>query len=331
MVYRYVIAVAVLSHSMTTNVTRADTPNDIVWVAPPAVNDDIQPFTPRRLMRRTGVVQSIDDRTLVFVATGETTASQIPSDRVVWAEPDFADPETEAAVRTYREGDFKAAIPLLLESVTRRPTVWRAQWLSMHLWQAAYQAERYPATLELVTQIDARPIPAFVVGGLPIHWAGERPSAPALEAARNALALADRPGATKLVAASWLLGQPNDQMAVSTLQTLVLQKERPLVAQLATMLLYRKTPPPELISQKRDWSQKLTKLPMTAQSGPVTLLADRVEAAGNAAEAVELFLTVGLTSTRPHMITPFARTRAISLLERLGQNKDAIRLRGATP
>lgn len=296
---------------------------DRVWLEPPNIKSGGKPFSPRMIIERTGAVQSFDDSGMVFIVEGEATTVQVSAARVIWVEPAFSDPETLAALKQFHDEDYAGSISPLLASVSRGTGVWRAQWLSMHLWQAAFQAQRYPAVLELVNQIDARPLPPMILGGLPVHWLSERLPPAAIQAAQKTLAKEDSLSATKLVAASWLLGQPNDANAVAVLQSLVEQKDRPAVALLATTLLSRKALPPDVRVNYRRWRNQLSNMPLTLTPGPTTLVADRLEAAGAADESLELFLSVGMTPSRPAPVVKIAKERAQRLLEQQGQQGES--------
>lgn len=325
LVARLLVAGCVVNGS----VTPAAEPVDTVWLEPATVQREQTPFSPRSLVRRQGTIDALDDQTLVFSSTGEGGTVQIASSRVIWAEPGFDDPETLQAVARFRSGQFKESISPLLEAITRGPSVWRAQWLSMHLWQAAYRSERYPAVLELVEQIDARPLPALLIGGLPIHWADGRLPPAAVEAANRALAKPSSSPATRLVAASWLLGQSADTSAVRVVETLAEQRERPLLAAIAETLSWRKATPPNLQEHRDRWKSRLSELPLTLYPGPAVLLAHRLEAVGDREQALELFLSVAITPPRPHEMSSFAITRAVSLLEQLGRPEEAVLLKAA--
>ncbi len=305
---------------------QAAEPLDTVWIEPLTAKSGGKPFSPRSIIRRQGTIQSFDEQTLVLIRSGETTAVQVASARVIWAEPGFEDAEIVAAIELFRASESKAAITPLLNAITRGPSVWRAQWLSMQLWQAAYQAERFPAVLELVNQIDARPIPAMTIGGLPVHWTSDRLPPAAVDAARKSLAQSNQLDATRLVAASWLLGHANDQAANAALESLATQSQRPLIAQLATVLLWKKAPPPTVLERHELWSDQVTKLPITLYPGPAVLLADRLEAAGSKELALELFLSIAISSPRPHQTQAVAKTRAAETLQQLGRHEEVMRL-----
>ena len=320
--------------------TMAQTGGDQVWIEPAAPSNGEQVFAPRSLIRKRGSVQSFDEKAFVFIPQGETDAIRIVAARVIWVEPEFRDAGTIAAVQAFRDGKTEQSIPLLLDAITSGPPVWQAQWLSMHLWQAAFEAQKFPATLELVKQLDARPLPPIILGGLPIQWSHERMPVAAAEAARTVLATAlpasrnaaerlpasNDLGAMGLAAASRLLSEPDNRMAMAALRELSLQKERPILAQMATALLWRIAPPPDVIANHASWTKKIDTMPMTLAPGPSFLVAERLEAAGKPEEALPLFLSVAVASPRPHVVTRSARLRSVELLKQLQLPGEAAKL-----
>ena len=336
-----VFASSIVAAVYSADPTAVADPTDRVWIEPSSMKDAGEAFSPRAIIQRTGAVQNFDESGMGFLVDGETTAVQVSAARVIWVEPGFSAPETIAALKLFHAKEYAASISPLLESVSRDSCVWRAQWLSMHLWQAAFQAQRYAAVLELVNQIDARPLPPMILGGLPIHWLGGRLPPAAITAAEKILANNDSLAATKLVAASWLLGQTKDGQAKdgqakdgqakdgqasAVLKSLSEQKGRAALAQIAAILMWRKTPPPEVRVSSPRWRDQLSKMPLTLILGPTTLVADRLEAAGAVDESLELFLSVGMTPSRPDAVVNIAKSRSQMLLEHLGQQDDLQRL-----
>lgn len=304
----------------------AQEPLDQVWFEPAPLQRGETAFTPRKLIRMTGTVKVLDDRLFEFEPSGSSDAVRVDALRLVWAEPDITEPNAKAAMEAYRSGKHRESIPLFLEAVSARPPVWRAQWLSMHLWQAAYESGRYPATLELVKQIDARPLSPMILGGLPIHWLTTRLPDEAVNAARATLASSDSLDATNLTAASWLLGHPDREQAVAILLAISEQNARPALAQLATALLWQRATPPEVLSESGRWKARLETFPLTLTPGPTFLVGKRLEAAGREDDALEWYLKGALTASRPHRVCDVSKQAAAELLRRQGRSVEAERL-----
>jgi len=299
-VQRLVIFIAMVALSLS--VAIAQNPLDEVWIEPSAVDGFV--FSPRTIIHRTGTIETLDDKTLTIIVPDPNDATKplrlsFASSRLIWVEPGFDDDATIAAVERSRRGDHAAAIPQLLAAVNRGPAVWRAQWLSMSLWQSAYAAGRYAPTLELVDQIDARPLPNLIVGGLPIHWTADRLPPAAMQAARDALANADAREATHLCAASWLIGAGADAQATAVLQQIINDTKRPPLAMIAKTLLWRTAPPPTVVENARKWAGAIDRMPMTLTPGPMRLLADRLAAAGEKDVSNELRLSLKHVRPRP--------------------------------
>lgn len=301
---------------------------DQVWLEPAPLQRGETAFTPRKLIRMTGAVKVLDDRLLEFEPSGSSDAVRVDASRVVWAEPDLTDPNAKSAMEAYRSEKYRESIPLFLEAISARPPVWRAQWLSMHLWQAAYESGRYPATLELVKQIDARPLAPMILGGLPVHWLTTRMPDEAVSAARATLASSAALDATNLTAASWLLGQPDREQAVAILLAISEQNERPALAKLATALLWQRATPPEVLTESSRWKERLKTFPITLVPGPTLLIGQRLEAAGSQDDALECYLKVTLTPSRPHRVSEVAKQAAADLLRRSDRMEEAARLLG---
>jgi hypothetical protein len=307
-------------------------PLDLVWIEPTASTED-RTFTPNKIVNKRLSVESIDDKLATMLVPEPTQDEpdrqvklQVAASRVIWIEPEFSEEATREAIKRLRSGDAKASIAPMLEAINGRPVLWRAQWLSMHLWQAAFDAQRYPATLELVDQIDARPLPPMILGGLPIHWDSERLPPAATMAAKERLAMADARDASRLVAASWLLGQPDDGSAVAVVESLATQNDRPQLARLAKAMMWRKLPPPAILENRPQWQSALDSFPMTMRPGPTLLLADRLQAAGDTELALEFYLSLALTSPRRHPVAAMATTEAERILRQSNRSDEADRL-----
>ena len=91
--------------------------------------------------------------------------------------------------------------------------------------------------------------------------------------------------------------------------------------------MWRKTPPPEVRVSSPRWRDQLSNMPLTLILGPTALVADRLEAAGAVDESLELFLSVGMTPSRPDAVVNIAKSRSQMLLEHLGQQDDLQRLK----
>jgi hypothetical protein len=255
---------------------------------------------PQRVSQRTGKVISLDNKQLQLLVAGDEVPTRIAAYRVIWIEPGGMTDKQSAALKLFSERDFSASLRPLLDSLNDRPPIWRQQWLSMLAANAAWRSARSEIALELVSQLDARPLAPYVLAWLPVSWNNQRQAAAAIAAAEKRLD--DKSAAARLVAASWLLSSPARSQAMTTLEQLSTNAERPFVARLAQAVLWRTATPPQVSANIDNWKQKLEQLPMVLQTGPLTVLAEKFSSAGLDREAKQLKLSLELTPVIPYPI-----------------------------
>lgn len=113
----------------------------------------------------------------------------------------------------------------------------------------------------------------------------------------------------RLVAASWLLSEPNErELAERTLEALSKDRSQPQLAALATVVRWRRTPVPQIEKLSEEWLRNIDRLPIALQGGPLICVADRLQAAGAAEKARDLWLTVLVLHRLPKPLNDVART-----------------------
>lgn len=245
-----------------------------------------QRWYPRPLTTHNGTVTQFDGDQIAILIDGQTVPTRFASQRVLEIESAETPEDQAVAIDLFRRGDFAAALPALVRSVSdhdasSRPPVWRQQWLSMLAAQAAMRSGRGDIAIELVAQLDARPLPAMTLGLLPIDWTGSiggndpRIDVAAARASSDSLAV-------KLVVASWLLRSPKYRSAAeSAVQRLAAQRDRPWIATLAGQLIWRTRPPPEIEANLTRIEQEIDALPMAFQTGPMISLLNLARDSGS--------------------------------------------------
>lgn len=230
----------------------------------------------------------------------------LTTDRLVWLEPAWANAEAAKGMAQFQAGDYAASIDSLYAGIQRKPPVWQQQWLLAHLALAAFEAERYPSVMQLAEDLsNSNPPPTFL-GMLPIHWSSRSMSASAIAAARTKIN--SQQPFVRLIAASWLLGSPEDRaLAERTLEALAVDRRNRLLTSYATVLRWRRTPVPGIAEQANDWIESVEKLPIMLQPGPLLTIADRLQAAGEADRANELFHSVSLLHQHPKPLSDRAK------------------------
>jgi hypothetical protein len=222
-------------------------------------------------------------------------------------EPGWKNEQARSGMDDVVAGRYAEAIPKLLAAIQAAPPVWQQQWLSGHLAMCAVAAERYAAALELVAQLAASRPPVPVYALLPIHWTSRPMSGTAIAAARKAIAAPA--SEVRLVAASWLLTEPNErELAERTLESLSKDRSQPQIAALATVIRWRRTPVPQIEKSAEEWLRNVDRLPISLQGGPLVCVADRLQAAGASEQARDLWLTVLVLHRLPRPLNDVART-----------------------
>ncbi len=266
------------------------------WVEPIATSP--QSWYPRRIEILTGTIVSLDDKQFVARLPGREAEFTTLAQRILWIEATNAPQNEQAAIDLFNRGEYEACLRPLLDTISARPPVWRQQWLSILAAQAAMRSGRYQVALELVSQIDRRPLPPMCVGWLPVVWQS-RMNDRAMQDAAIAK-LEDSTPATSLVAASWLLSSPSRTQAVTALRLLERDVNREDIASLARVLLWQVVPPPEVESQMAAWQANLDSLPMTLQTGPTLTLVGKLKSSGQSEAAELLEQSLELTPIYPH-------------------------------
>ncbi|MEL6110360.1 MAG: hypothetical protein AAFU85_30495, partial [Planctomycetota bacterium] len=240
------------------------------------------------------------------ILVGDVEPTRFPGERVLgieWAER----PAPQAdALKLFDEGQYADALTSLIgvitdKDATPRPPVWQQQRLSMLAAQAAWRGGRGEVSLELVEQLDRRPLPTLVWGLLPINWIGSVSS----QSIQNVAAERAKSDslAVKLVAASWLIRSPRYGEAAESAINRLAKLDAPVISELAQQLRWRIITPVELRSEWQRWESEIDALPMPIQSGPRLALESALRSAGikDAARRQELILETAAPVWHPDL------------------------------
>ena len=165
----------------------------------------------------------------------------VAASRVLWIEPETVsalESEMIALFAAEKHAEALARLPAVLQ---QRPPVWRQQWITMLAAVAAWKSGRSKIALELVSQLDRRPLPPIAIAWLPIAWQNGVQPADAVAIAKARIS--DPSPAVQLVAASWLLSSPDRSQASTVLQRLQTEP-RVEISRLAEILQWRTATPP---------------------------------------------------------------------------------------
>ena len=208
----------------------------------------------------------------------------------------MSDLEAEA-MRLFARGEYSSSLEKLPEILAAKPPIWRQQWLTMNAAVAAWKSGRADIALELVSQLDRRPLPPVAIAWLPIAWTNRSLPANVIDAANSRLA--DPSPVVRLVAASWLLSSPQRSQAMAILKQLETE-DRKEIARFARILSWRTASPPEVVESSGGWEAAIDSLPMIWQTGPLTLMIDKLRTANQLESANRLRWSLELTPMHPH-------------------------------
>jgi hypothetical protein len=251
---------------------------DQVWLAPPQRTQTTSDWYPQAIEILAGRVIDLDAKHLQFLSTDDDSDIIVAAERVLWIEPAEVPEGQRTMIALFENGEFGKSLAHLPDVLKARPPVWRQQWLTMMSACAAQFSDRPNIALELVDQLDRRPLPPLVIAWLPIHWDGAPPSQAMLDEASRRID--DDSSLVQVVVASWLLSSPQRQVAIDRLRSLTQNSDRMHVARLAQVLLWTTQPPSKVIESEFKWLAQIESLPMVLQPGPSMALQRKLRTAG---------------------------------------------------
>ena len=177
----------------------------------------------------------------------------------------------------FEEGRDTDVLSGLSDVLNERPPVWRQQWLTMVAAVSAWRTKRGKVALELISQLDQRPLPLMILAWLPIAWTNQITAEPLVA---DALArLSDPSPIVQLIASSWLLSSVHRNIASEKIKELI-TSDRTEVAQLASALLWRVATPEQVKKSAEDWRDEIDRMPLMLQGGPLVLLKSKLRSSG---------------------------------------------------
>ena len=267
---------------------------DRIWLEPARPTVGQGDWFPRSIEVLSGRVVALDAEQFRVIPEGQNAETVTSAARVLWVEPEQVSDLEKGMIDLFREHKYAQSLSGLPDALKNRPPVWRQQWLTMLSANSAWLSGRATVALELVGQLDRRPLPAMVLAWLPIAWEnGAQPPAVVRAAKERAQ---DSSAAVRLVVASWLLSSADRSQGLQIINELVKDSTTSKdISQLARILSWRITPPPQVAALRATWEKQIAALPMAIQTGPSRLLMNKLRASGQAEEAQRLQLSLELT------------------------------------
>ena len=267
---------------------------DRIWLEPAQPTVGQGDWYPRNIEVLSGRVVALDAEQLRVIPEGQNAETVTSAARVLWVEPEQVSDLEKGMIDLFKGGKYAQSLSGLPDALKSRPPVWRQQWLTMLSANSAWLGGRPAVALELVGQLDRRPLPAMVLAWLPIAWENGAQSAVIVRAAKERAQ--DPSAAVRLVVASWLLSSADRNQGLQIIKELVQDSATSKdISRLARVLSWRFTPPPQVAALRPTWEKQIAALPMAIQSGPSRLLMNKLRSSGQAEEAKRLQLSLELT------------------------------------
>ena len=256
-----------------------------IWLAPSTSETRGSNWYPAAIQKQQGQVVQFDRDAIVITDPKTSRSRRLASSRVLWIEADDQTDREKNIRSFFEEGRDTDVLSGLSDVLNERPPVWRQQWLTMVAAVSAWRTKRGKVALELISQLDQRPLPLMILAWLPIAWTNQITAEPLVA---DALArLSDPSPIVQLIASSWLLSSVHRNIASEKIKELI-TSERTEVAQLASALLWRVATPEQVKKSAEDWRDEIDRMPLMLQGGPLVLLKSKLRSSGEATAAEHL-------------------------------------------
>ncbi|MGC6446710.1 MAG: hypothetical protein ACON5D_05915 [Rubripirellula sp.] len=256
-----------------------------IWLAPSTSETRGSNWYPAAIQKQQGQVVQFDRDAIVITDPKTSRSRRLASSRVLWIEADDQTDREKNIRSFFEEGRDTDVLSGLSDVLNERPPVWRQQWLTMVAAVSAWRTKRGKVALELISQLDQRPLPLMILAWLPIAWTNQITAEPLVA---DALArLSDPSPIVQLIASSWLLSSVHRNIASEKIKELI-TSERTEVAQLASALLWRVATPEQVKKSAEDWRDEIDRMPLMLQGGPLVLLKSKLQSSGETTAAEHL-------------------------------------------
>ncbi|MEZ6091724.1 MAG: hypothetical protein R3C05_27690 [Pirellulaceae bacterium] len=276
---------------------------DTLWYLPPKASSVRQSgWLPRPFVRLVGQVRAFEEHQVKLIVDDAVSAEasmeqSIAFERIVWIETDWSsEPNVAAAMEAFEQGRFAESLQPLTEYVKTSNTQWRRLIAYGYLMLAAAELQRYDASLAIASGFYQSQPPDFLYHLMPIAWTTPVHSVARQQAAVAQLASSNR--GVALVAASWLLAGPHREQADAVLQKISNDPADAVLARLADAVRWRLATGEDVAKSLDRWEEKIDRIPIALQPGPMTTIADRLRANGLSGEAAVWWLSVATLGKR---------------------------------
>lgn len=295
---------------------------DRVTVGPFLRRVDQDSWKSREVLILDGRVRRFNaDELVIQTADGEQkfSSARIESVDIQWANPTCAD-----AMRLVEQQRYADAIPAIEEALKIEIPVWQQPFMLAGLVRSLDALGRgSTAGLVFIKFLEPRSPPPTLYADLPLCWNTQEPNA--TMQARAQEWLGGETETEQLLGASWLLLTPETAQAEAKLKQLQ-NSERPTLSEMATMQLWRLTPPPQTRERLPGWLLKRDALLPALQLGPTEFLAERLSRIGESELAMGQWMRIASKHMDRYHRAERALKSAASLLQREGKLEEAAKL-----
>jgi len=273
------------------------------------------------------IVVDIDERDIVCVSKENPTtpfkhpASQLQAIEVIWAN------ETAVLAHSaFARGEFAAAIENSKKAIAEgKIPRWQQKILASEITDSLANLGQTTNACRVFVSLCKESPAALLYASAPLNWTSQRGNTQLVQQAQEWIQ-ADRAPIEQLIGASWLLNGNEVSSARSMMEQLRRSKST-VIAQLATVQLWRLELPNQVAQQYPKWSEYRDRMLLPLQIGPTMTIADKLERAGRKEEALQEWLRIVAIHPKQRREVPLARESAVELLTQLGRIEEANRLR----
>jgi hypothetical protein len=288
----------------------------------PALPRAVNPWNPAPAITLVGKIQKLNQQVLeIQSTTGQV--HKLSNDRIELLEVAWASPAAAAAHARFAQQQYTDALKQN-DEILRAGGIplWQQCVLLSELVESAEAAGKPELAGKLFLLLVQQSPPDYLIATIPLNWTSRELTPPLEKAAREWLAQSDEYAG--LLGASWLLLTDQSQAARQRLQR-IQASESKLLQRLATMQLWRATPPSETTGEMARWIQARDSLALPLQLGPTEFLAERYSRVDKTDLAIGEWLRIAATYRQHPYRAGLALEQARMRLERDGDKTQAER------
>ncbi len=278
----------------------------------------------------TSVILDWNDKELVVIRRDGHDKTVIPAARVVRIEPLWENELVESLHLDFVEGRFQEAISKGTKILGSNAEVsstprWQQRLAIAELIESSVALGRWERGTLLYLSLAKSQSPPLLLASIPVPWSTSsaeiRDRFKIQEMARGWIQ--EPRESLQLLGAAWLIDTDQRSDAVRVLNQLVRNAEERWVKVYAEAQLWRTFAPNEMHSERLfQWTSLRDSLPLPYQAGPTSLLADKLQGAGNERALEEWMRVVLLHPERPYLFSR-AHSASVALLGTAGRKGEA--------